>query len=260
MALHRHHPYSLEDFWNTGVVILAAGSGERLGLGPKALVSLAGKPMLVRVLEAVTANEQVSSVVITAPEDILGDVENLVCRSEPTLPTRVVPGGTTRQASARAGLSALPPEAKWAAVTDAARPFTRPGMVDDLLARLRAAADTETHLQPCGIVPVISLADSIHMATDGPLLAEPVDRHRLRAAQTPQVFHRSCLADIYQSASTAGTTWTDEAGLVRACGGRVLSAPGDLANFKITYQHDLVLAEAFHTHTATLSQRPVEAR
>ncbi|WP_218639371.1 2-C-methyl-D-erythritol 4-phosphate cytidylyltransferase [Streptomyces sp. IMTB 2501] len=241
-------------------MILAAGSGERLGLGPKALVSLAGKPMLIHVLEAVTANEQVSSVVITAPEDTLSDVEELVRRSEPTLPIRVVAGGTTRQASARAGLSALPPEANWAAVTDAARPFTRPGTVDSLLAHVRAAVGAEAHLQPCGIVPVIPLADSIHMAADGPLLAEPVDRHPLRAAQTPQVFHRSCLADIYRSAAATGSTWTDEAGLVHACGGRVLSAPGDPANFKITYQHDLVLAEAVHTHTATLAQRPLEAR
>jgi 2-C-methyl-D-erythritol 4-phosphate cytidylyltransferase len=75
------------------------------------------------------------------------------------------------------------------------------------------------------------------------LVERTLDRARLWAAQTPQVFRvdalRAALADNPESAVAA----TDEAMLIEAAGGRVLIHPSLPENVKVTTPLDLKLAE-----------------
>jgi 2-C-methyl-D-erythritol 4-phosphate cytidylyltransferase len=237
---HQHRPDRADDDRRTGVVILAAGSGERLGRGPKGLVPVAGEPMLRHVLAAVGANVHVAEVVVTAPADTTGIYRALIGDDE----VRVVPGGGTRQHSARAGLAALSPGLRWVAVTDVARPFTAGGAVDELLDHLAAARADAGAAQPCGAAHVLPLHDSMHLAGPRSMLGAPVDRGTMRAAQTPQLFRRDCLAAAYEAAEADGRSATDDIGAVRAYGGLTLAVPGDSRNIKITVDADLRLAEA----------------
>jgi 2-C-methyl-D-erythritol 4-phosphate cytidylyltransferase len=256
MKLTHHHPLAQDAPWSAGVVLLGAGRGERLGRGPKALIDLGGKPLLLHALEAMAANETVTSIVVTAPDDLRETFERVVASAAPGVPVRVVAGGPTRQASAHAGLAALPAHVPWAAVTDVARPFTPHGTVDRLLGVIRGTAERPAGGRlPCGAVPVLPLTDSVHLAGEDPSsLAGPFDRGLLRAAQTPQVFHRACLAASYAAAIDAGVTHTDEAGLAGGMGATVVTGPGTPANFKITVEHDLVVARAVHAHAESILQ------
>ena len=102
-----------------GLVVVAAGRGERLGAGrPKALVQVGGRALLVWALEGAAA-AGLSDVVVVAPPDALDEVRALAPGAV------VVAGGATRQASVAAGLAALPP-GDLVLVHDAARAFVPP--------------------------------------------------------------------------------------------------------------------------------------
>ncbi len=147
------------------------------------------------------------------------------------------------------GVRTIPPEANWVAITDVARPFTPPGTIDGLLENLRiASSDVEPDNRPCGIVPALPLVDSVHLRGKDPLLAEPFDRSLLRAAQTPQLFIRDCVTAAYEAAAKEAVVYTDDVGMVTRFGGTVATAPGNASNFKITYEHDLTLAEALYAY------------
>ncbi|MFJ3837518.1 IspD/TarI family cytidylyltransferase [Streptomyces sp. NPDC090054] len=237
-----------------GAVVLAAGRGERLGSGPKALLEVGGKPLLLHVLESVGSNSSVESVVVTAPHDLIADFQDLVDSVDQPVPVRVTPGGWTRQRSAQLGVGALPPEVDWAAITDVARPFTPRGTIDRLLEELRIAARAgRPDRHPCGIVPSLPLVDSLHLLGEEPFLGEPFDRSLLRAAQTPQMFNRRCVVDAYEAAVAGGLAFTDDAGMVRHFGGAVVAGQGDASNFKITYERDLELAEALYAHLSKVT-------
>ena len=178
---HRHERYRLDGPWRTGVVILAAGRGERFGRGPKALLELAGRPLVEHVAAAMAANERVACLVVATGDALVERIEALLRRAALPVPVRVVPGGSTRQQSARAGLAALPQDAQWVAFTDVARPLVPPGVVDVLADRVREhARSAGADRQPCGAAPVVPVVDSVHLVADGGVLARPFDREQLK--------------------------------------------------------------------------------
>jgi 2-C-methyl-D-erythritol 4-phosphate cytidylyltransferase len=254
MVQSHQHGYKLEEPWKVGAVILGAGRGERLGYGPKALIDLAGKPLLRHVLDAIAENETVSAISITAPHHLVEMFERIVVDAESAVPVTVLPGGPTRQTSAATGAASLPAALDWIAVTDVARPFTPQGIIDRLLRSLRVAAErSATTFRPCGVVPVLPLADSVHVVGDDSLITEKVERSSLRAAQTPQVFFRECLERAYEEAGAKAQQYTDEAGMVSCSGGAVVGVPGDFGNFKVTFPNDLIHAHAVLSPSATVA-------
>jgi 2-C-methyl-D-erythritol 4-phosphate cytidylyltransferase len=138
----------------------------------------------------------------------------------------VVAGGSTRSASVRAGLAAVPTDATTIVVHDAARPVPVPDVWDRVLAAVRAGADAA--------VPGVPVADTLRE-----IGGSTVDRSRFVAVQTPQAFR----ADALRAAHADGADGTDDASLVEAGGGRVVVVDGDPANLKITTPFDLAVAE-----------------
>ena len=94
----------------TAAVMTAAGSGTRLGLtGPKALVELAGVPLVVHAARRLAASGVVLSVVVTVPPGRAGGFRALLggpVRPGIGVPVTVVEGAASRQASVAAGLAA----------------------------------------------------------------------------------------------------------------------------------------------------------
>ncbi len=209
-------------------VVAAAGSGLRLGADrPKALVELAGRPLVVWAVETLLAGgvDEVVVAVPAAERDAFAVV----------LPgaVRLVDGGATRTASVRAGLAAAGP-ADAVLVHDAARPLTPPDVVVRVLAALAAGAPA--------VVPVLPVADTtVVVDAAGTVTAAP-DRATLRRVQTPQGFDRATLAAAY-AALPEGAELTDDAAVVRAAGVPVATVAGDERAAKVTVAHDLTLAE-----------------
>jgi 2-C-methyl-D-erythritol 4-phosphate cytidylyltransferase len=213
-------------------VIVAAGRGERLGSDrPKALVALAGKPMVewsLRALRSVPAVERTALALPPGTSYVPEQPADLVC----------VPGGEARSQSVRAALRAVG-EGDPVIVHDAARPLASSDLFEHSLSELeRTGADA--------VIAAAPVSDTIkEVAADGATVARTLDRARLWAVQTPQVFRREALERALEGASDevlAGAT--DDAWLVERLGGTVRVLDAGPTNLKVTTPLDLRVAEA----------------
>ncbi|KAB7745725.1 2-C-methyl-D-erythritol 4-phosphate cytidylyltransferase [Nostocoides sp. F2B08] len=219
---------------SVGVVLVAAGSGSRLGAGrPKAFVELAGKTLLQRALEGALA-AGASALVVVVPEDLLAEACSVVgraCGAGPVT-TAVVPGGAERSDSVRAGLAALAPECDIVLVHDAARCLTPVGVFERVISAVAAGAS--------GAVPGIPVVDTIKTVDARGVITGTPDRGALRAVQTPQGF----AADLLRAAYASDLQATDDAALVELFGHDVVVVEGDPLALKITTTDDLERARA----------------
>jgi 2-C-methyl-D-erythritol 4-phosphate cytidylyltransferase/2-C-methyl-D-erythritol 2,4-cyclodiphosphate synthase len=214
-------------------VVLAAGVGRRLGAEvPKAFLPLGGRPILSVVAAAAAASPAISSIVVTAPPGY--EQEARACLEGLEIPSTVVTGGRTRQASVRAALSALGDEVDVVAIHDAARPFAPPDLFTTVVLAVEAGAD--------GAVPVIPVTDTVKMVLGG-RVSETLDREELGLAQTPQAFRVTPLRKAHDEAAAEGREVTDDSMLLESGGGVVVVA-GDPMNFKVTTMFDLARAQA----------------
>lgn len=149
----------------------------------------------------------------------------------------IVAGGAERQDSVFNGLSALPRLAR-VAVHDVARPFAS----IELLQRALAATAPWR-----GVIPALPVTDTMKSVDIDGRVMSTVNRDQLRAVQTPQVFWSDALSQAHRFRS-AQQHATDDAALLEAAGYTVYTVPGDPANFKITTEHDLLVARLLIDH------------
>lgn len=222
-------------------ILVAAGSGERLGAGlPKALALLAGRPLLWHATAALAASGAVDHVVAVVPAGYEADAEALLRPLAPPArdgALRVVAGQATRQGSVAAGITALPDGADVVLVHDAARCLAPGGLV--------AAVAAAAAASPGAVVPAVPVVDTLVQVDGRERVVGRPDRSRLRAVQTPQGFRREVLVEAHRQARRRGEVGaTDDAGLVGRLGLPVAVLPGDETAFKITTPLDLLRAEA----------------
>jgi 2-C-methyl-D-erythritol 4-phosphate cytidylyltransferase len=203
-------------------LLVAAGRGTRLGSdGPKALVEVAGRPMLAWSLDALRAVEEIDEVVVALPAGV------------PAPPGTVgVQGGAERSHSVLAALRASAGDP--VVVHDAARPLVTPDLVRATLAAL-AEHGCEA------AIAAAPMTDTVKRATGG-VVHGTLDRSELWAVQTPQAFRRAALLDALTADPGALARATDDASLVESRGGTVRVVPAPPENFKVTTPHDLRVA------------------
>jgi 2-C-methyl-D-erythritol 4-phosphate cytidylyltransferase len=227
-------------------VIVAAGSGERLGAGlPKALVPLHGRPLLTWALDAFTSHPDIDSVVVVVPENALAAVRAEVGDVAGTT-VAVVAGGTSRQRSVDLGLAAVPADVELVLVHDAARPLVEASVISAVVACLRQGAPA--------VIPVLPVTDTVKRVDDSGRVIATLDRTELRAVQTPQGFSREVLLAAHRAAEQRSLVdLTDDAGLLEALGVPVQTVPGAELCFKITTPYDLRLAHRMAPEPVVLS-------
>ena len=208
-------------------LILAAGSGERLGTQvPKALVPLGGRSLLQWSIDAISAVRGVEEIVLALPAGV-------------TAPhgLKSVTGGAVRSESVRRALSASS-HAGPVLVHDAARPLVTPALAQSVLDALRADAGAD------GAIAAVPVTDTIKRAREATAeVAETLPRSALWSVQTPQVFHRTALERALDVADEVLAAATDDAWLVERNGGRVILVRSSEQNIKVTTPLDLRLAE-----------------
>jgi 2-C-methyl-D-erythritol 4-phosphate cytidylyltransferase len=214
---------------HAAAIVAAAGSGSRLGADvPKALVPLAGRPLVRRAVDALLEGG-VAEVVVVVPAAQRAQFEAALPPG-----VTVVDGGASRTASVRAGLAAVSHAATAVLVHDAARPLTPAAVITRVLAALGAGAPA--------VVPALPVVDTTVLVDDDGLIVDAVPRAPLRRIQTPQGFDRATLAAAYAGLED-GADLTDDAAVVRRAGVPVTTVDGDELCAKVTVAHDLTLAE-----------------
>jgi 2-C-methyl-D-erythritol 4-phosphate cytidylyltransferase len=193
-------------------------------------VPLAGRRLVEWSIEAFRVAASVRAIVVACPP---GHIHDLGGHD-----LGVVDGGATRAESVANALAAVGTEL--VAVHDAARPLVTPALIEGVVATLAADPGAD------GAIAAAPVADTIKQAAEegAPRAVEStVDRGRLWAAQTPQVFRTEVLRRALAGYPAEAPPATDEAMLVEATGGRVLIHPAPAENLKVTTPLDLKLAE-----------------
>jgi 2-C-methyl-D-erythritol 4-phosphate cytidylyltransferase len=224
------------------VVVLGGGSGTRLGAQlNKVYLPLAGRRVLSWSLQWAAQVPQVSTfVLVVRPEDVpLAD--EVLHREAHGLDVTMVVGGATRHESEDAALVHLAPrveagEIDVIVVHDGARPLAGPGLFGSAVATAAAVGGAVPALPATGLLPV---------GPDGrPHLAGAGVPERLARVQTPQAFRAKDLLAAYGAARHSGFQGTDTASTVEVFSDLVVqTVAGSRTNLKVTYPHDLALAE-----------------
>jgi 2-C-methyl-D-erythritol 4-phosphate cytidylyltransferase len=213
-------------------LIVAAGRGERLGgKVPKALVTVAGKPMVQWSLDTIRSLEAVNRIVVALP------AESVERAADELWDATCVAGGAVRSQSVRAALGATSREGP-VIVHDAARPLAPAAVFKRALEEIESGGVD-------AVVAAAPLADTVkEVDQDGRTVRRTLERSRLWAAQTPQVFQRAALERVLEEASEELlAAATDDAWLIERAGGVVRVVPSEGLNLKITTPSDLRLAD-----------------
>ncbi|QRP44223.1 2-C-methyl-D-erythritol 4-phosphate cytidylyltransferase [Amycolatopsis sp. FDAARGOS 1241] len=217
-------------------VVLASGAGTRVGAAlNKVYLPVAGRRVVAWSLAAFAAVADLGVLVLVIrPEDTALAGEVLAAHPGKV---EVVTGGATRQASELNALRHLAPRIEAGAVDavlihDAARPLVTPALITEVLAQTREHG---------GAVPGLAADDVVSLAADGSVAARLPGAIRV---QTPQGFRARPLLAAYEQAAAEGFLGTDTASCMeRFSGLPVHWVPGGVENLKITYPHDLAVAE-----------------
>jgi 2-C-methyl-D-erythritol 4-phosphate cytidylyltransferase/2-C-methyl-D-erythritol 2,4-cyclodiphosphate synthase len=211
------------------VIVVAAGSGSRLGVGaPKAFVTIGGRTILVRALDEVFALTGDPQVVVVVPVDRLDASRRMLAGTDAV----VVTGGETRQRSVALGLAAVDSAVETVLVHDAARALTPVRLLESVAAEVVRSGH--------GVVPALPVVNTVARVDGVSDVAGYVDRDELREVQTPQGFPRAAFVAAHEKAAE---DFTDDAALFRAAGHPVSVVDGDPLAFKITTSWDLRRAE-----------------
>ena len=220
---------------DVGVVIVAAGSGSRVGGSElKQFRWVAGKPMLLHSVQRFQARPDVAMVVCVLPRSHAGDPPPWLFQSDLDR-LLVCTGGRERGESVYNGLEDLPEECAVALVHDAARPFVDDATIDRVIHAARAGH---------GAVPCLPVVDTLKEAGDDLNVVRTISRDHLWRAQTPQGFPRAMIEDAYVQARRDNVSATDDASLCERYGHRVVVVQGTERAMKITSEEDFARAEA----------------
>jgi 2-C-methyl-D-erythritol 4-phosphate cytidylyltransferase len=220
----------------TWAVVVAAGSGERLGADrPKAFVAFRGATLVAASLAVLDDHDGIDGIVVAVPEGHEAAMSLIADDLAATKIATAVAGGASRAQSVANAVECLPDGVDFVLVHDAARPLLAPALIDRVLAGLATGAD--------GVVPALAVTDTVKRLNPDGSVAETLDRSALRTVQTPQGFPVARLRRAIAAAGASLGAATDCASLVEADGGRVICVEGDAANVKVTSRADLAAAE-----------------
>ena len=213
-----------------GVIIVAGGSGKRMGSAlPKQFALVGGEPILARTINAFRKALPTSRIVVVLPAEYIEFWKNFSARFE-VAKHSIVEGGEERFHSVRNGIEALSDAVDLIAVQDGVRPFASKELI------LRTVACAAEH----GVaIPVVKAVDSYRMVEGDN--SHIIDRTPLRIVQTPQIFTAPILRAAYDTEFRA--EFTDDASVVEYSGEKITLCEGEYSNIKITTPDDLLIAE-----------------
>ncbi len=222
----------------TVAAVLAGGTGQRAGLSmPKQLLKLGGKTVIEHSVAAFAAAPQIDDIIVVMTPGLTREVASLLDSGGHGKVAQVLEGGQTRSASAQRAIAALGSEECNVLFHDAARPLVSQKIISDCATALQAH-------QAVGVT--IPCSDTIVVVTDGVITRMP-GRDQLQRCQTPQGFRLSVIRRAYQlAAADPAFSATDDCGVVLRYLPEVPIAivAGSERNMKITYPHDIAVAEA----------------
>lgn len=222
-------------------IILAGGNGSRVGFDiPKQFVNIAGKPMIVRCIEAFQSHPEIDSIVLVCISDFIGQMKDLILEYKLDKVQIVVPGGPTFMDSCKNGVYALKErcaDKDIVLVTSGDRPLIAAETISNTIKVCREKGNA-----------VVSSACSLCICvTDDQQSSDMLlVRKDLRTIATPWAFEYDTLYNLLKQ-NDAGLIKTDEPypyALLIQSGQRIYFSENNTENIKVTFKEDFKIAEA----------------
>ena len=220
---------------NVGVVIVAGGSGTRVGGSElKQFRWVAGKPMVLHSLQTFQLRPDVALVVVVLPRDYAADPPPWIfqCDIDRML---VSQGGRDRMQSVYNGLEDMPEHIETVVIHDAARPLASGTVIDRVIREARTGH---------GAIAALPVVDTLKEVDADGRIVRTVDRTNLWRAQTPQAFPRAMIDEAHTRARRDKLAATDDAALCEHYGFPVVVVRGSERGMKVTDADDFAIAES----------------
>lgn len=215
----------------TAAILLAAGSGRRMqgAVADKILAPLAGLPVFARSVAAFLESNVADFYVIVVRDQ----AQSIALSAYAPTPAQFVIGGKERQDSVQNALAVLPSDIAYVFIHDCARPLVRAEQLVGLLKIVR---------KEDAVVLAHRVTDTIKLHSDDGHL-KTLDRPRLWAMETPQVFARDLIVEAYAKVAKKELHVTDDAAAVEVLKHPVALLENTHPNPKLTTPSDLAYAE-----------------
>ncbi len=230
---------------HTVAVVLAGGTGERLGLQvPKQLLEIGGRSIIGHSIQAFEAAAEIDEIIVLMTPGFTDRAEAIVSAAGHQKVSRVLEGGETRTESTRIAIAAAgerlhdrgePESGCKVLFHDAVRPFVDERIITDCVQALDSYD---------AVAVAIPSSDTI-MVVEGGVISHIPDRTTLRRVQTPQGFRLPVIRTAYERAmADPGFSSTDDCGVVLRYLPEVpiTVVTGSEYNMKITHPIDVALA------------------
>lgn len=217
------------DKFSVTAVIVAAGTGTRMGGTSKPLIDLGGITVLERVFNAFVGAETVDDIILVcrATSEIIAISER--CTKKVT----IVKGGSTRTESVNNGVNAA--KSDFVCIHDCARPFITSENIDTVV---RAALGSGVS---CACAPVYNTTKYVDNSRG---MVYTPSRDNLISVQTPQVFKRDIYLASYAKCVSLKYRTTDDTTMAEFAGFKVEYVQIGTHNFKLTDPTDIKKARA----------------
>ena len=215
-------------------LIMAAGSSTRMRGTEKQFISLGGKTVLLRSMEAFEKCEFVNKIIVVTRREYLKKVTAEAKCGGISKFDRAVEGAASRTESVKAGIDAIG-GSKYVLIHDCARPLVTAEVIADV-----AKAAEQHSAAICGV----GVKDTVKIIGTDSFVQSTVDRDRLICVQTPQGFNVDLFRKVLFDAGDL-SRFTDDASVMEAARQQVYVVPGDYRNIKITTPEDIVLAKSY---------------
>lgn len=215
----------------TAAILLAAGSSRRMdgAVSDKILAPLGGKPVFSYSAATFYRSGVVDTFIVTYRDQ----AQMVELSAYVPTPTHFVRGGRNRQDSVAAALAELPDDVKYVFIHDCARPLVR---VEQLVALHKIVRDEDA------VVLAHRVTDTIK-EHHGKGRLHNLERKRLWAMETPQVFSRNLICRAYARVADRELEITDDAAAVELLKHPVALLENSHPNPKLTTPSDLAYLE-----------------
>ncbi|SCG78781.1 bifunctional cytidylyltransferase/SDR family oxidoreductase [Micromonospora humi] len=234
----------------TVAVILAGGTGTRLGLGiPKQLLKIAGKPIIEHTLAVFEAAPEIDEIIVLMATGHVPDAERIVAGAGFRKVTKVIEGGDTRNDTTRIALDAVGEGDVNILFHDAVRPLVSARIVRECVNALWSYSAVDVAIPSADTIIQVDADECI---TDIPV------RSRLRRGQTPQAFRSGTIREAYRRAEgDSDFAATDDCGVVLRYlpGTPIKVIDGSDENIKVTHPVDVHLADKLFQLAAAQAPR-----
>jgi len=225
-------------------IITAAGKGTRLNSNiSKQFLNIYDKPILAHTLSIFEKSSKIDAIYVSVPRDYIKSCrEDIIEKYSFTKVSKLVVGGSHRQASVFNAISSIPSTTDIVLIHDGVRPLVTSDEVETTIKKL--INDNKKDSGVKGVILAAPAKETIKRIS-GHTIDSTIPRDTVWHAQTPQTFFYREIIEAHRKASKEGFIGTDDSSLIERMGWKVNVVRGRHENIKITTPIDLFLAELF---------------